>query len=285
MNALRIALCLLLLIATVPLMAQGTYTQIDVPGAVYTFAYGINGAGDVVGEYADAALNVHGFLLSGGVYTSIDYPGAVSTCASGINDVGQIVGSTPQSGFTYDVSTQVFAPINFPDAQYLTHPLAINNSGTVVGYVYASGQSHYIGFELLNGTYRALVPTTLGRTNTFARGINNSGVIVVLADTIDGTVVNFLFQQGQFKRVLGSNKMEEGINDSDAIVGWHTGTGGIVEGFVYQGNSFQTLVYPGAGYTSAQGINKGGEVVGFFNDANWTAHGFIWTPSADAPKP
>ena len=62
MNALRIALCsLLALIATVPLMAQGTYTQIDYPGARETFIYGINNAGDIAGAYLESISNITAF--------------------------------------------------------------------------------------------------------------------------------------------------------------------------------------------------------------------------------
>jgi len=61
-----------------PARAQNGFQVIDVPGAVYTDAHGINNAGDVVGEYTDADWNQHGFLLSGGVSTTIDVPGAVT---------------------------------------------------------------------------------------------------------------------------------------------------------------------------------------------------------------
>jgi hypothetical protein len=61
-----------LLFATAPLaLAQGTYTQIDVPGSILTFVSGIDTAGDIVGSYADPTSRRHGFLLSGGVYTTI----------------------------------------------------------------------------------------------------------------------------------------------------------------------------------------------------------------------
>jgi hypothetical protein len=83
----------LLLIASVPLaLAQGTYTQIDVPGATGTSGRGIDTAGDIVGSYLSGASDV-GFLLSGGVYSTIKYPGSELTFLFGINDNGQIVGS------------------------------------------------------------------------------------------------------------------------------------------------------------------------------------------------
>jgi hypothetical protein len=77
----RKARCLLavFLIVFVPLaMAQGTYTQFDVPGAIYTFVAGIDSAGDVVGQYEDASGNFHGFFFSGSTYTTVDYPGVTS---------------------------------------------------------------------------------------------------------------------------------------------------------------------------------------------------------------
>ena len=94
MNALRTALySLLLLILSAPLMAQGTYTQIDVPGSLATICSGIDSNGDIVGFYADDTT-LHGFLLSAGVYTTIDYPGAAETTLRGVNDAGKIVGFT-----------------------------------------------------------------------------------------------------------------------------------------------------------------------------------------------
>ncbi len=102
----RLFLCLTLLFlgAARLVAAQGTYTQIDVPGAVgTTLSYGINNSGDLVGAYEDTKGLIHGFLLSGGVYTSIDYPGALQgTQVFGLNGVGQIVGytsSNPVVGF------------------------------------------------------------------------------------------------------------------------------------------------------------------------------------------
>ena len=125
------------LIVSGPLaLAQGTYTQIDVPGSQGTFCFGIDTAGDVVGAYYDDAGQIHGVLLSGGTYTTIDYPGAPGTELTGINDMGQIVGlttSNPPIGFLYDIVTQSFATISYPRA-IATYPYAINNVGTVAGY-------------------------------------------------------------------------------------------------------------------------------------------------------
>jgi hypothetical protein len=69
------------------------FQTIDVPGAGVTSAFGINAAGQIVGEY-----DGHGFLDVSGSFTTIDVPGASSTGAHGINGAGQIVGVYTDSG-------------------------------------------------------------------------------------------------------------------------------------------------------------------------------------------
>ena len=52
-----------------------TYTTLDDPSATRgTVATGINGAGQIVGEYFTAGSVSHGFLYSGGAYTTLDDP-------------------------------------------------------------------------------------------------------------------------------------------------------------------------------------------------------------------
>lgn len=64
---------------------------INAPGAIDTYAYGINDSGQIVGDFVDA-LGSHGFVDTGGSFTTVDVPGFCCTSAQGINDNGQIVG-------------------------------------------------------------------------------------------------------------------------------------------------------------------------------------------------
>jgi hypothetical protein len=57
---------LLLAVRLVAVAAQGTFTTIDVPGAISTNVTGINPGGDIVGGYISAGSVGHGFLLSKG---------------------------------------------------------------------------------------------------------------------------------------------------------------------------------------------------------------------------
>jgi uncharacterized membrane protein len=81
------------------LLSGGTYTWIDPPGSVDTFADGINDAGDIVGWYCATSECIstgegqQGFLLSGGVFTTITIPGEFATNLVDINNNGVVLGS------------------------------------------------------------------------------------------------------------------------------------------------------------------------------------------------
>jgi uncharacterized membrane protein len=300
-----------LLLASAPLaLAQGTYTQIDVPGATWTSCWGIDTAGDISGIYSDPSGVVHGFLLSGGTYTTIDYPGTSDTELFGINDEGQIVGyNGSYVGFVYNVQTQAFTEVSYPNAVW-TVPTAINNAGDIAGF-YALLNKSPIGFELKGSTYTRILPpgtsniyvwgiTTSGEVVGYATGkqtnklfINGSGSAIVGGYAPSGIgdgflYQDFLFKPGKYEAILrstGGNPAAFGINGSgNAIVGEYVplGISGIEDGFLYQGTTLQPLSFPGAYVTSASSINAAGEVVGTFNSGS--EHGFIWTPPADAAK-
>jgi probable HAF family extracellular repeat protein len=71
----------------------GTFSMIDVPGASYTRATGVNDAGHIVGYFGDSEGVGHGFLDVDDAFSTIDVPGASLTFLSGINSAGNIVGN------------------------------------------------------------------------------------------------------------------------------------------------------------------------------------------------
>jgi probable HAF family extracellular repeat protein len=273
----------LLLLASAPLtLAQGTYTQIDYPGAVMTEATGINTAGDITGLYDDSTGG-HGFLLSGGAYTTIDYPGAQYSYLYGINDNGQIVGLAEPVGFLYDMNTQAFTTISYPGATF-TFPLAINNAGTIAGFFQQQKGNHFLtaGFELTGSTYTEVGP--LNASATYAWGISAAGELVGYAYIArTGTYVDFSFAQAKFRQITIPNAafpLVYGTNpEGSAVVGSYEPFAGIT-GFIYRDNTFLPLSFPGAITTEAYGINAARQVVGYFIDQNKATHGFLWTPPA-----
>jgi probable HAF family extracellular repeat protein len=281
----RKASCFLaaILIAFVPLaLAQGTYTQIDVPGTLYgTSPSEINGAGDITGWYGDTQGG-HGFLLSGGTYTTLDYPGGYVTTAKGINDVEKIVGyayvNSVPVGFLYDIQTQAFTQVNYPGSQG-TFATAINNTGAIVGGYY-NGRTQ-LGFEQVGSKNRQIAPPGAPWVNLY--GITNTGVIIG-GKTIDGSP-NFRFVHGTYKKLSipnAPNAIVYGVNlAGTALVGGYNPASFVVAGFLYQNKILTKLEFPGATMTEADGVNDAGEVVGRFYDTNNNVHGYTWTPATN----
>jgi uncharacterized membrane protein len=70
---------------------RGRFTSFDVPGSVFTHAYGINNRGQISGGYYDTSGRQHGFVRDGRRYRTLDVPGGGGNIAWGINDHGQVV--------------------------------------------------------------------------------------------------------------------------------------------------------------------------------------------------
>jgi probable HAF family extracellular repeat protein len=246
-----------------------SFTTIDVPGALDTFASGINNRGQIVGGFTDPRTSpFNAYVDTGGSFTTI----GVSGTASGINDIGQIVGSLQggprgSSGFV-DTGGSI-TTISAPGVPF-TFVSGINNSGQIVGT--AEGLLGFSsGFVDMGGSF------TFISGSTSASGINNSGQIVGSFGLYSGGTFTTISVPGALSTEA------RGINDSGQIVGTY-GDSGTGHGFVDIGGSFTTIDVPGAITTSALGINNSGQIVGFFQDATGNNHGFLATPVA-TPEP
>jgi probable HAF family extracellular repeat protein len=155
--------------------AVRTFTPIEVPGATFTTAIGINARGQIVGGFRDAGGTIHGFLLDKGVFTQIDVdvPGATRTEATGINARGQIVGSFTDArgvrrGFLLD--SGVFTPIDVPGAAATT-AFGITEQGQIVGFfIDTEGVTHgFCSTVRQGGGQRMERPSTAGQACPGAR--------------------------------------------------------------------------------------------------------------------
>ena len=184
------------------LLSGGTYTSINFPGAMSTFAGGIGPQGDIAGDYSltsavdCCAPGTHGYLLNGGNFVTIDVPGSVFSYANEISPTGEIVGAyfngTPlgyvlSSGayITIDARTQ------FPGTTF-TNALGINPQGDVVGRYVLGGVSH--GYQWSGGQFTTIdVP---GAIFTGAAAINPEGNVVGRYRTPDRVFHGFLWSKG-----------------------------------------------------------------------------------------
>ena len=153
-----------------PAPAAWTFTPIEVPGATFTTAIGINARGQIVGGFRDAGGVIHGFLLDKGAFTQIDVdvPGATRTEPTGINVRGQIVGNFTDAmgarrGFLLDRG--VFTPVDVPGATATT-VFGITDQGQLVGFfINAEGITlGFCGMVRQGGGLRMERPSTAGRT-------------------------------------------------------------------------------------------------------------------------
>src|SRR5215472_8938497 len=129
MRSICKALGFLIAGAWVPLAMSATITDLGTLGGSYSFATGINAAGQVVGYSAitgDSAY--HAFLYSGGVMSDL---GIGSGGASGINDAGQIVGST-SAGKAFLYSGGIMTDLGTLGG-WFSGAAAINASGQIAG--------------------------------------------------------------------------------------------------------------------------------------------------------
>ena len=97
-KSLRCALLLAGMLASVVLAAPTyagaltyTFTTVDPPGSVGTDAFGINNAGELVGNFGTGGP-AHGFLATGGHFTTIAVPNSTFAEVIGINNSGHMLG-------------------------------------------------------------------------------------------------------------------------------------------------------------------------------------------------
>ena len=152
-----------------------TFFSLDDPSAsTDTFAFGINDAGDIVGNYYDAT-GTHGFIDRDGKFTTLNDPLAgvgpgSGTNKNGINDKGEIVGTyygatSGGDGFLHNKGG--YTTIADPNATGGTNAWGINDLGQIVG-VYSDNTGGH-GFLYSDGSYVTL--NAPGALDTYAYGI------------------------------------------------------------------------------------------------------------------
>jgi probable HAF family extracellular repeat protein len=289
--------------------AYVTFVPIDFPGAHDTAALDINSAGEIVGRFTEPpgppGGAVHGLLRNRfGQFTPIDFPTAGPppefTVAAGINSRGDIVGQyrlpgqnpNERHGFLR-TRDGTFIKID-PPGSLFTNVLGINRGGEIVGRfctVLPCSPDKRHGFLL-----RGAALTTIdfpGAAGTNAWGINNRGEIVGGHQDTAGRSHAFQLRESQFETIdfpgafdTAPDGTKGGINSRGDIVSYYCAfqlCGDSQHGFLLSGGKFTTTMdFPamitgslGGHVTDNFGINARGDIVGTYNDANGTAHGFL----------
>lgn len=260
--------------------AQVRYSVTDLGtlGGSYSYAYGINSNGQVVGDAQTSSGVQHAFLYSGGIMTDLGTLGGSLSIARSINDSGQIVGVS-------DISSSAYHPFLYSGGHMTdlntfvgsSEAFGINNNGQVVG----EWHNNYPGVGgrafLISGASSSSLGT-FGGLQSSANAINNNGQIVGSADTSAGFGHAFFYSGGimtDLGTLGGSRSVAGAINDSGQIVG-NADTASATHAFLYSGGHMIDLGTLGGSVSEAFGINNNGQVVGA-DDTGFTWHAFLYS--------
>ncbi len=178
--------------------ANGVLTDLGaLPGALYSYAYGINAAGVAVGASSTGNnTTTHAVIFSGGTVTDIDPTGgSLGSSAFGINSAGVVVGqNSALRAFVYTAATGIVdlntVVTNLAAAGFanLISATAINDAGQIVGYgALAGGGTRFGAFRLDVTTIPAAPTITAGPlSHTVAPGSS-----VVFSVTATSTALQY----------------------------------------------------------------------------------------------
>jgi probable HAF family extracellular repeat protein len=270
-------------------------------GDGYNIAYGVNAAGQVVGQLqtkTDAGTYLQPYVQSGGTTTQIPTLGGSYGGALGINSFGQVVGSSQTSGgqehaFSYNPGNGQVSDLGTLGGKN-SDARGINDAGQVIGSAQNASGDWNAYIKNSGGSMQSL--GTLGGSNSWAFAINPSGQVVGGSETADGHTMAFLYKDGQMQNLgsLGTGSFASGIDSYGRVVGWNTGVNNDYHAFVYTNgqmydlNNYLPSDSPFSVLNGAVGINDAGQVVGWGKLTDGSQHAFLLTlggPFSPAPIP
>ncbi len=219
---------------------------------------GINDSGKIAGYFGSGAQGHpnKGYTLLPPYrqtdYRNQNFPHSAQTQVTGLNNGKIQVGfystmntsSMNNNNFGYySINGRQFHKVNFPATHPASPPvdqlLGVNDSGLAVGfYLDAKGNSHGYLYDINTGKYFSENPGIVGLTSATATG----------------------------------------INDPDSVTGFYTNAHGDTRGFLIRKALPHLFILnaPHSDGTFPLGVNKFGEVVGFYTKGSMN-FGFTWT--------
>ena len=245
----------------------------------------INDVGDVVGIFVDASGASRGFVkFSDGTFSTpiVDPNDAGNlTEARGINGDRRVCGDYLDSAGAFEgffFQNNVFT--NYAPEPTFTVVLGVNNAGDFCGSEIPSTTGIQSGFLNIGGVLTDFVVTDATATLAYSLNANNqscgyyidsSGVTHGFWLDSDGTMHAPIDPMGSTGTILFGNTVfrhnQHRRHDLNVMVGRYTDAAGTTHGILF--NPLQGFVvydYPGATFTSLNGINERGVVVGRYTD-------------------
>src|SRR5439155_8191242 len=222
----------------------------------WSYGYGINNLGRVVGGAGTHQQNTHAFLYDGTQKYDL------GTLSNNADSWGQ----------------------------------AINNSGRVVGYggTSSSGDHAFVWVPTVtNGTSGKMTDIgTLGGSSSYAWSINDNNAIVGSSNTAGDVGFHAFRYLAGSKTDLGTfgGTYSEAfdINLAGDIVGTASDSGGVNRAFLYSAGvmyDLNSLIPSGSGWTlvRARALNDSDQIIGFGTSPSGEGHAFLLTPILTNP--
>jgi probable HAF family extracellular repeat protein len=164
-------------------------------GVEWSAAYGINSAGEVVGDGELANGTFRGLVWSsGGSAMLLGTLGGASSQATDVNDSGEVVGfASLASGYQNAFSMTGGVMTDLGTLGGSSYAYGINDSGEIVGYSYLTdgAQDAFLYYDGSMLDLNSLLPANAGWVLEEALGINNAGQITGMG-LYDGQQTAFL---------------------------------------------------------------------------------------------
>ena len=267
--------------------------------------YTFNDLGSVSGPYASYGANginnlgqVTGFVqtgpgsndLSAATWTGNNItllnnlPGAIMSLGTAINDAGQTAGynyygaaADLYHGIRWDGTT----PVQLGDlgGGYQTSGNSINNSGQIAGTSWNGTARHAVSWEGAAITDLG----TLGGTQSYGQGLNDSGQVVGYAFTTNNDAIHAAAWSGGITTDLGTlggtSSFAWGVNNAGQIVGDSYTAGDSNDTPTLWNSAGSAPVDLGALHEFggfAQAINNAGQIVGVSYLADYSGVATLW---------
>ncbi len=248
----------------------------DYPGALNTYAGGINEAGEVVGSFVNEMSQTRGYIrfADGSFSEPILHPGAVNTYLSDINNTGTMCGSYTLANGTYHgffLSGSTFT--NFDLQTPNTYLRGLNDLGNFCG---TTVERAFVSIDGVVTTFA--IPR---QAIVDAYGINNRNQAV--GGAVRYPQVEYSFRRdpdGTFIWPIQApgfaNTGMFGVDDKGRMVGFVTHPEANTQAVLLRPRQrFSVFAYPDATLTEFNDINSHGQICGKYSSPDGKSHGLI----------
>lgn len=261
------------------LWKNGAMTDLGSLGGDYSYTYGIDDSGRVVGESFNASGTSHAFVWEDGEMTDLGLLWNLGVAAAhDVSSRGQIVGSaTTPSGIEHAVMWENGTITDLGTLGYASNGQGVNDGGQIVGWSW-NVDSRQRAFLWENGAMTDL-GTLPGDVEAIALSINDGGQVAGWSWNYDDQYHAVLWENETVKDLgtLGGDlSYAFGINDARQVVGTSFLAEHTYHAFLWENGAMADIGTLGFGGSNAHEINERGQVVGSGVASNGNHHAVLW---------